>query len=287
MSAELRAYLFAHPVAHTLSPVIHRAALAAVGMHGSYRPEDVAPQDLAARLLALRAEALNPLTVGANLSLPHKVAALPLLDGLTPAAQAIGAVNTLYWEDGQLLGDNTDAPGLQAALRDAGFAPDQASQAVLLGAGGAARAALWVLRDWGIPAQILNRTLGRAEALADEWATPSWTVEAARPEEVDWSAVRLIINASSAGLDRPEETPLLLSAAQWEALPAGALVYDMVYRPRLTRLRRDAEQHGCRSEGGLGMLAHQAALAFRRWTGAEVSAGVLIEAAQAELGRSA
>ncbi|MFC6617534.1 hypothetical protein [Deinococcus radiophilus] len=81
--------------------------------------------------------------------------------------------------------------------------------------------------------------------------------------------------------------PLLLSAAQWEALPAGALVYDIVYRPRLTRLRRDAEQHGCRSEGGLGMLAHQAALAFRRWTGAEVSAGVLIEAAQAELGRSA
>lgn len=287
-TAELRASLFAHPAAHSLSPALHRAALKAVGWSGSYRAEDVPPEQLAARVQALRAQAAaSDVRTGANFSLPHKVAVIPLLDGLTPAAAAVGAVNTAFWQGGQLLGDNTDAPGLRAALLDAGYAPRRGERAVLLGAGGASRAALWVLREWGVPALVLNRTPERAAQLADEWRQTGWDVQAAQPEAVNWAEVGLILNASSAGLDRPGETPLVLTSAQWQALPGGALVYDMVYRPEQTRLRRDAAAQGVRTEGGLGMLAHQAALAFERWTGQAVDAGVLLEAARQELGAGA
>ena len=300
-TAELHAFLFAHPAAHSLSPALHCAALEAVGQSGSYRAEDVPPAALPARLQALRAQAAASTLTGANLSLPHKVAAIPLLDGLTPAAAAVGAVNTVFWEEGRLLGDNTDAPGLQAALLDAGYAPapeKRAGQrAVLLGAGGAARAALWVLREWGVPTLILNRTPQRAATLAAEWAqegctverytVEGWIVEAASPQAVNWAEVGLILNASSAGLERPDETPLPLTPPQWQQLPPGALVYDMVYRPEHTRLRRDAAAQGVRTAGGLGMLAHQAALAFARWTGQAVDPGVLLAAAHRELGRPA
>lgn len=291
-TAELHAFLFAHPAAHSLSPALHCAALEAVGQSGSYRAEDVPPAALPARLQALRAQAAAGALTGANLSLPHKVAAIPLLDGLTPAAAAVGAVNTVFWEEGCLLGDNTDAPGLRAALLDAGYTPTPEKRAVLLGAGGAARAALWVLREWGVPTLILNRTPERAAALAAEWAQEAWTlegwtVEAASPQAVNWAEVDLILNASSAGLERPDETPLPLTPPQWQQLPPGALVYDMVYRPEHTRLRRDAAAQGVRTAGGLGMLAHQAALAFARWTGQAVDPGVLLAAAHRELGRPA
>ncbi|WP_261663913.1 shikimate dehydrogenase [Deinococcus sp. Marseille-Q6407] len=293
-TAELRAFLFAHPAAHSLSPALHQAALAAVGWAGSYRAEDVPPEQLAGRIQALRDAAAQagpggPVT-GANLSLPHKVSVMALLDDLTPAARAIGAVNTLFWQGGQLCGDNTDAPGLRAALEDAGYRPGSAgteTQAVVLGAGGAARAALWVLREWGVPTLILNRTPERAQALADEWRQPGWTPQAVAAGAVNWSRTGLILNASSAGLSRPDETPLELSPEQWQQLPAGALVYDMVYRPEFTRLRRDAGAQGVRSEGGLGMLAHQAALAFERWTGERPAAGLLLAAARRELAQSA
>ncbi len=282
-SPELRAALFAHPAGHSLSPVLHGAALEAVGWAGSYRAEDVLPAELAGRIQALRAQRSAPYISGANLSLPHKVAAIPLLDGLTPAAEAIGAVNTLFWEGERLLGDNTDAPGLRAALQEAGYTPDAARPALLLGAGGAARAALWVLRGWGVPALLLNRTPARAEALAAEWGRDGWAVHSAAAHPPDWSQVGLILNASSAGLNHPEETPLPLSAAEWRRLPADTLVYDMVYRPEWTRLRRDAQAAGLRSAGGLSMLAHQAALAFTRWTGEMVDAEVLIAAARRAL----
>ncbi|MDO4263531.1 MAG: shikimate dehydrogenase [Deinococcus sp.] len=289
LTAELRAFLFAHPAAHSLSPALHRAALAAAGWRGSYRAEDVLPAQLPARLLALRAQATSSevssgkFVTGANLSLPHKVTAIRLLDGLTPAAQAVGAVNTVFWEDGELRGDNTDAPGLRAALLDAGYQPDPGRRAALLGAGGAARAALWVLREWGVPTLILNRTPERARALAAEWGHAGWAVQQREAQAVDWAEVGLILNASSAGLERPHETPLDLSPAHWRQLPTGALVYDMVYRPEHTRLRRDAAAQGLLNEGGLGMLAHQAALAFARWTGETVDAGVLLRAARREL----
>lgn len=286
-TAELCASLFAHPAGHSLSPALHHAALAAVGWSGSYRAEDISPKQLPARIAALRTAAVaGGVVYGANLSLPHKVAALPLLDGLTPAAREIGAVNTLFFRGAQLHGDNTDALGLRAALLEAGYRPQPQHQVVLLGAGGAARAALWVLREWSVPTLILARTPHKAQALAQEWAQVDWlprSMALTSASEVDWSQIGLILNASSAGLERPEQTPLPLGTEQWRMLPPDALVYDMVYRPAVTGLMRDAQAQGVRTAGGLGMLAHQAALAFERWTGERVAVQVMLQAAAATL----
>ncbi|GGM34354.1 shikimate dehydrogenase (NADP(+)) [Deinococcus arenae] len=268
-----RAFLFADPAAHSLSPRMHGAAFAHAGLRGTYEARRVSAAELPAAVAGLRA----PDVLGANLSLPHKEAALPLLDSLSDAARAIGAVNTVIHETGQLRGENTDAPGLLAALRDAGLAElPPGAPVVILGAGGAARAAAFVaLRDLRRPAWIVNRTLERAQALADEFQAFG-EVWAASAGATPWDAAPLVINASSAGLNDPGQTPL--DAALLARLPAGALVYDMVYKPAETRLMREARALGLSADNGLGMLAHQARLAFRAWTGADVPAHVFLDA---------
>ncbi len=257
------AFLFADPAAHSRSPEMHRAAFAAAGIPGDYAARRVPPADLPAAIAGLR----RPDILGANLSLPHKTAALPLLDDLTPAARAIGAVNTVIHRGGRLTGDNTDAPGLLAALADVD-AP-RGGLSVVLGAGGAARAAVYALVSAGHTVMIVNRTHARAQALAAQLGG-----RAAWPETVPWSAVTLLVNASSAGLDAPGDSPL----SPFVPLEARAVVYDMVYRPAETRLMREARAAGLRAENGLGMLAHQARLAFRAWTGADVPVEVFLGA---------
>jgi shikimate dehydrogenase len=269
----LRAYLYADPAAHSLSPAMHRAAFAWAGLAGEYRAVRVPPADLGAAIAELR----HPGILGANLSLPHKEAALPYLDSLTPAARAIGAVNTIISQEGKLLGDNTDAPGFLAALADAGVSPDGA--AVVLGAGGAARAAVWALRSQGRGSQarqvfVFNRTRAKAERL-----TADLGGMAAALNEIKWADVGLIVNASSAGLNAPDESPL--PDFDFSALPPAALMYDMVYKPLETRLMRDARTAGLRAENGLGMLAHQARLAFLAWTGVDVPVQVFLDALHA------
>lgn len=253
---------------------MHRAAFAHAGLRGEYEAVRVPPEGLRDALERLR----QPGVLGANLSLPHKEAALPDLDALTPGARAIGAVNTVIHRDGRLTGENTDAPGLLAALRDAN-APAQ-SHVVVLGAGGAARAAVYVAREHlGRDVSVVNRTRARAEELAAAWTTPGPQVRAADPSEVPWDEVSLIVNASSAGLSNPEQTPL--PDFDFPRLSTHALVYDMVYKPRETRLMAEARRAGLRAENGLGMLAHQARLAFAAWTGADVPVGVFLEALEA------
>lgn len=244
---------------------MHRAAFAHVGLPGEYRAVRVSPAELPAALGWLRA----PDVLGANLSLPHKEAALPLLDDLSAAARAIGAVNTVIHRGGQLTGENTDAPGLLAALADAN-APAQGVVAVL-GAGGAARAAVWALRSQGRDVRVVNRTLERAWALTRDLGGL-----AQERAEVPWAQVTLMVNASSAGLANESETPL--PDFDFAALAPGALLYDMVYQPRETRLMREARLAGLRAENGLAMLAHQARLAFLAWTGADVPVRVFLEA---------
>lgn len=279
LSGALRAYLYADPAAHSRSPQLHRAAFAHAGLAGEYTALRVPPADLPAALACLR----TPGTLGANLSLPHKEVALPWLDELSDAARAVGAVNTVIHRDGRLIGENTDAPGLLAALLDlgAGGVGDREADGpvVVLGAGGAARAAVYtalILLERDV--FVVNRTRARAEELAAFWKAEDaeFQVRAADLPDIPWPEVRLIVNASSAGLDAPDETPL--PDFDFAALPPGALVYDMVYSPRETRLLRDARAAGVRAANGLGMLAHQARLAFAAWTGVDVPAGVLLAA---------
>jgi len=253
---------------------MHRAAFAWARLDGQYEARRVTAAELSAAVSALRA----PGVLGANLSLPHKESVLTLLDDLTPAARAIGAVNTVIHRQGYLLGDNTDAPGLRRALSDAGYAWRQGANVVVLGAGGAGRAAVYTAVLGEQKVWILNRTRARAEELASAWVAPDaeFEVRAADRQEVSWSDVRLIINASSAGLSQPEETPL--PDFDFACLPPGALIYDMVYNPAETRLMREARAAGVRAENGLGMLAHQARLAFAGWTGQDVPLEVFLEA---------
>lgn len=244
---------------------MHNAAFEWAGISGQYQAQQVPAADLPARVEGLR----QPGILGANLSLPHKESVLPLLDALSDAARAIGAVNTIIHRDGQLIGDNTDAPGLMAALDDAG-APDRGPAAVL-GAGGAARAAVWALRAAGREVLVVNRTQARAEALTRELGGRACAVAA-----VSWAEVTLLVNASSAGLGDPYATPLADFA--FRQLPAEALVYDMVYKPAETRLMREAREAGRHAENGLGMLAHQARLAFQAWTGHDVPVRIFLDA---------
>ncbi|GGR44443.1 shikimate dehydrogenase (NADP(+)) [Deinococcus seoulensis] len=268
------AFLYADPAAHSLSPRMHRAAFAHAGLNGTYDALRVAPADLPGAVEALR----RPGVLGANLSLPHKEAALPLLDSLSSAARAVGAVNTIVHRDGQLHGDNTDSPGLRDALYDAGYIWEEGAEVIVLGAGGAARAAVHALNCGQQNVTVVNRTLERAQAIAADWHAPDahFQVTALPAHAAPWESAALVVNASSAGLNDPDQTPL--DATFLTRLPARTLVYDMVYKPAETRLMREARAAGLNAENGLGMLAHQARLAFRAWTGADVPVSVFLNA---------
>ena len=250
---------------------MHNAAFRQAGIDAHYEARRVPPAELAAHIETLR----QPDVLGANLSLPHKEAALPLLDELSASARAIGAVNTIVNRSGRLYGDNTDAPGFLAALAEAG--DDGQGGAVVLGAGGAARAAVWALRSQGRWVYVVNRTHDKAVELTRELGGAPQSV--AFLEEVYWPAVgiSLIVNASSAGLDDPETTPLPHLPYPYPGT-GQPLVYDMVYKPAETRLMKDARAAGLHAENGLGMLAHQARLAFAAWTGVQVPTEVFLGA---------
>lgn len=276
--AELR--LLAWPAGHSLSPVMHTAALAELGLEHTYRAVAVAPGELPAAVAELRAEHV----LGANVTVPHKEAVLPLLDTVSPAARAIGAVNTISRSSAGLTGDNTDVHGFQALLAAAGVSLVSGAKArvVLLGAGGAARAALWVLAERA-ETLIINRTLSRAEALAAEFtdhASVSGVAAAASAELLRGADV--VVNTTSVGMEAngqdPDESPLAK-----DLLPAGAVVIDMVYRPAQTRLLRDAAARGLPAVGGLEMLIRQGAESLRIWTGAEPPLQVMRAAALAAL----
>lgn len=262
----LLAGLIGDPVAHSRSPALHNAAFGHLGIDARYELWLTGAPDLPARVATLRA----PDVLGANVTLPHKIAVLPLLDRVDPLAVTIGAVNTIVREaDGSLTGTNTDAPAFLAALReDAGYTP-VAQTAVILGASGAARAAAAALIGAGASALVVaNRSPERAAALLGDMALtihtrpePQLVALALDSDELSaWLArATLIVNATSVGW-HADETPIAA-----HMIPAGTLVYDMVYRP--TRLLREAASRGARACDGLGMLVRQAALAFERWTG--------------------
>jgi shikimate dehydrogenase len=250
------------PVAHSLSPRLHGHWLHRYGIDGAYVPLAVPPERLEQALQALPALGF----AGVNLTIPHKEAAVSLVDQLSPAAERIGAVNTVVVEpDGTLSGDNTDGFGFIAALSESDVAwRAGAGPAVVLGAGGAARAVAVALLDSGAPeVRLLNRTPERAHALARELGGAIHAVPwAERSAALDDAA--LLVNTTSLGMRG--QPPLVLPL---DALPRTALVSDVVYTPPVTALLVAARARGNRVVDGLGMLLHQARPGFRAWFGVD------------------
>lgn len=265
--------IFGDPVAHSLSPLMQNVALAAAGIDAVYVPFHVRPENLATAVAAIRSLELW----GVNVTVPHKEQVAPLLDAIDPAARLIGAVNTIVNRDGVLTGYNTDAPGLLRSLaEDLRFEP-AARRILLLGAGGACRAALVALGRAGAAwVGIANRTRSRAEALAAASAEPlaGTTLAPCGLDAMELSAllpqVDLLINTSAAGLKGESFTDF-----PWHDLAPGALVYDMVYGRGGTPFLRTARARGHRTADGLGMLAAQGEEAFFLWTGQRPPDGVM------------
>lgn len=257
-----RVCVMGHPVAHSRSPMLHGYWLKQFGIPGSYELMDLTPDAFPAFIGAMRAQGF----VGGNVTVPHKQTALRLVARTDAAAAAIGAVNTLWFEGDDLVGGNTDAHGFIGNLDDRAPGWDSAAtSAVILGAGGAARAALHALRTCGLAVTLVNRTRANAEALAAQFgALPGPPIAVA-----DWgsmqhalSAASLVVNTTSLGmLGKP---PMDIDLAP---LNPGAVVYDIVYVPLETGLLRAARARGHRVVDGLGMLLHQAVPGFTRWFG--------------------
>ena len=261
------------PVEHSLSPVMHNAAFDALGLNWRYVPLPVPPGQIEAAVYGLAALGFR----GANVTVPHKQAVMSVAKAIGPSARALGAVNTLVFErhaDGTpgISGYNTDAKGFVGALRQGGFEPKEEGDAVVVGAGGAARAVVHgLLRSGSGNITVLNRTLERAQALVAPLGhrpkdlarlralplTPETLVESSR-------AARLLVNATTLGMWPHVEGSVWPDSAP---IPAGMSVFDLVYNPLETRLLRQARASGARAIDGLGMLLRQGAIAFEMWTG--------------------
>lgn len=267
------------PVAHSRSPAMHNAAFRALGIDWCYVPLHVASAQVEAALRGLVALGF----VGANVTIPHKEAAARLADELTPAAQAIGAVNTLtVLQGGRLRGDNTDAGGTLAALREAGVEV-AGRRAVLLGAGGSARAVAYALAASGAHVVLANRTPERAAALAASLQPhvagrlEATALSDAGALQAALARADLVVNATSVGMHPEDSRSPLPEGVQ---LHPGLAVLDLVYAPRETRLLRQAAHAGCRTIEGLRVLVHQGALAFEMWTGRPAPLDVMSRAVE-------
>jgi shikimate dehydrogenase len=272
--------IIGHPIGHSISPLFQQAALDAIGFDGAYEPWDVAPEGVGEFVAGLR----SPGTLGINVTVPHKEAVIPFLDEVDDWASTAGAVNTIVNRDGRLTGHNTDGIGFLRALREgAGFEP-QGLAALVLGAGGSARGVVYALARAGAARLVIaNRTLERAERLAQISADSGVAAEAAALSDAPQAAtdVALIVNCTSMGMVHgPDETGSPLSAAD---IPSTALVNDLVYNPLETPLLREAARAGAATLGGIQMLVYQGAASFEMWTGQPAPVAVMLEAATAAM----
>jgi shikimate dehydrogenase len=256
--------LIGFPLGHSLSPKIHTAALLSCGLGGDYSLFPIQlddKQSLEDLLHQVRAGKIH----GLNVTIPHKQNVIPFLDGLTPTALAVGAVNTIYLRNHKLMGDNTDAPGFLADLH--GFLGGQKlsfvrrPSSLVLGAGGSARAVVYALVNDGWDVTIAARRIDQAQKLALQFRN-------AKAIEFDLqtfqhSSLQLIVNTTPLGmLPNLDQSP-------WPddlSLPENTAIYDLIYNPHETKLTRAARLQGLKATTGLGMLIEQAALAFEIWT---------------------
>lgn len=263
------------PVDHSLSPVFQQAAFDALGLNIRYELLHTPAEDIEKRIAELRSGEF----AGANVTVPHKEVFFQAVDERSEIAQRAGAVNTIVCRDGQLYGDNTDVYGFAQALVDAGFTIE-GSRALILGAGGASRAAVLGLLDRGAAAVVLaNRTLDRAVRLASDLADDRIKpVELANVEE-HLPDVSLIVNATSLGW---QGEALPLDPEAFSRVKPGTIAYDLTYRE--TPFLGAARAHGLPVIDGLPMLVHQGARGFELWTGQPAPFDIMWDAAQAARG---
>jgi shikimate dehydrogenase len=270
----IRLGVFGDPVAHSLSPQVQNAALRETKIDGQYARFQISPNELRQALNRLRTLSF----IGANLTVPHKIAALEFVDDLDESALRIGAVNTLKIDNGQVRGFNTDGKGFSRAIREEFSVDLRDLRIMILGAGGAARAiALQCAKESCERLVIANRTFEKAKKLADDlrdlFAGPRVLGPVARLQAIAWeeSAFRfqianvdLIVNATPLGLNRSDPSPI-----PSRLLAPHLMIYDTVYSERRTPFISAALEAGARGANGLSMLLHQGALAFEIWFGRE------------------
>ena len=250
--------IIGYPLGHTLSPLLHTTAFRERGIPAVLVPWPIEPERLEAFVAAFRLLRVG----GCCVTIPHKEDIIPFLDRITDRAEAVGAVNLLYWEHDELCGDNTDVPGFVAPLAELPAFPRGAS-ALVLGAGGASRAAVAGLKSLGCRVLVSNRTESAARLLAEEFEL----------EVVPWkgrgtATAELVVNTTPLGMKGrfEEETPYPEEAFAGRS----GIAYDIVYTPLRTRFLREAEAAGWRTLSGLGMFIGQADYQFRTWTGRDL-----------------
>ena len=257
--------LIGYPLGHSLSPRLHEAALNYCNLEGNYSLFPIHP-DNKQGLKDLLGRVRNGEITGLNVTIPHKQNVIPLLDELTPTAKTIGAVNTIFLRDNKLIGDNTDAQGFLADLKR--FLTTETQRhgdrfALVLGAGGSARAVVDALLndEWNVT--IAARRAEQAHRLSDSFANYKLPITDFSLSDIDLSNNSLIVNTTPVGMaPNIDQSPW----PQNVPFPAHAAVYDLVYNPGETKLVRDARLHGLQVTTGLGMLIEQAALSFNIWT---------------------
>ncbi|NND93052.1 MAG: shikimate dehydrogenase [Granulosicoccus sp.] len=258
MSALSRAFVMGHPIAHSRSPLLHGYWLKKMGIEGTYERLDIAPD----RLNAFFSDYRETGWVGGNVTVPHKSAVIPYLDRIDSNARALGAVNTIWWDDGQLIGGNTDGIGFMDNLDELAPGWDSgARNSVIIGAGGAARAAVHGVLGRGLSVSLCNRTQSKAQALAEYF---DGDVRAHSLDELPGllEDADLLVNTTSLGM--VGQPPLDIDLAP---LKPTATVYDIVYVPLETPLIIEAKAKGHPVVGGLGMLLHQGVPGFSHWFG--------------------
>ena len=253
-----KACVMGHPVAHSRSPMIHGYWLKTLGIPGAYELKDLQPQEFVPFISNLAQNGF----VGGNVTIPHKEAAYKTVAQRDTAAEAVGAVNTLWLENGKLMGGNSDVHGFIANLDDR--APGwnvPGCKVVILGAGGASRSAVYALRQRGVEVHVVNRTLPRAQELAQKFGARAhgWDEVPKLLPQAD-----VLVNCTSLGMQGKEALQVDLSP-----LRKSAVVYDIIYVPLETPILAQARKRGHRTVDGLGMLLQQAGFGFRKWFGGE------------------
>lgn len=254
--AQNRAFVMGHPIAHSRSPMLHGYWLKRYGIEGSYERLDIPPQDIDSFFSSFSEAGW----IGGNITVPHKTAVIPHLDHIDDAATKMGAVNTIWWEDGVLVGGNTDAIGFLGNIDELAPGWDTGTKrAVILGAGGATRAATYGLLSRGLTVALCNRTVSKAEVLASHFGAG---VSAHGTSELPdlLATCDLLVNTTSLGMIGQPSLDIDLSP-----LKKDAIVYDVIYVPLETELIKAAKARGHRSVDGLGMLLHQGVVGFNRW----------------------